>query len=187
MDIITVVLSLTSAILVALVSFYGTVKQTNAMMENTLRQVESSIDIAKMNMRGSIIYDQQNKWIYSISSDLAESLTMAQSMQDILKLVSANKGTKIEKQQKIIEDQIRKYLVLSEKLLLINTRIQLMLDIEKEHHKKFDDAIHNFMMESHNTNLDNLNPEKMKHLNSLYYTIAKEFIKKERIELIANI
>jgi hypothetical protein len=182
-DINSLVIGLGGSIIIAIVAIISIIIQHRSIK----RQIESSIDIAKMNMKGSIIYDQQNKWIYSISSDIAESLTIAQSMQDILNLVSVNRNPKIEGQQKLIEDQIKKYLILSEKLLLINTRIQIMLDTEKGYHKELDDAIHNFMLEIHNTDLDNLNPEKMKHLNSLYYATAKKFIKKERIELIASI
>ncbi|MGD8305926.1 MAG: hypothetical protein PVF17_04665 [Ignavibacteria bacterium] len=183
MEWLPAVIGLVSALIVAGVSYVGIKKQINATIKTSTEQLKTSLDIAKLNLRGRIIWEQHQKWLYELSTDIGELLSKLQLIQDIIRTVSENKDDQNIEVQKILSGQIMKYMELTEKVHFLTDKIALQLDSEKGHHKNFEEILFDLTSEAVTVDFNKLDLKKVKELNTKCYMIAKNFIHKERNEL----
>lgn len=176
-------IGLISALIVALFSYFGLRKQIKTTLQTSTEQIKTSLEIAKLNLKGRIIWEQHQKWLYEVTIDISELLSKLQSIQDIIKTVSENKDTDNQNVQEIISQQIYKYWDLTERVQFLTDKISLQLDAEKEHHIALNDSLFSVTKEAVTVDFLNLNSALVKELNTSCFLTAKHFIKTEKEEL----
>lgn len=187
MEIITILTSVFCSLLVALFAYIGTIKQVNATITAANEQMKSSLEIAKLNIKGKIIFEQKQKWLNEIAADISELLAKSQSLSDIIKTVIQNKDDPNEGVQLEMSEQIRKYMDLTEYVLYLTNRIAIKLNDEIPHHQKLYLDLHNLMIAANEVDFKNPNKHNAVFLNTTCFNSAREFIKFENVDILKEL
>lgn len=187
MDWIPSIIGFIGVIIVAIIAYLGVKKQIKTTIQTSSEQIKSSLEIAKLNLRGSIILEYHQKWLYEITDNISELLSKLQLIQDIIKPIAENKDDQNPGVQQELSHQIRRYIDLTERVQFLADKISLQLDDDKEHHKILYNMLYESVGFSVKVDFENPNYEKCRELNRTCYSAAKDFIKKEKQTLIKEL